>query len=43
MTPSFNVLAKRAGVGVGTVYRHFADHKALLGGLAEAQLTELKP
>ncbi len=42
MTPSFNVLAKRAGVGVGTVYRHFADHKALLGGLAEAQLTELE-
>jgi len=41
-TPSFNVLAKTAGVGVGTVYRHFADHKALLGALAEAPLSEIE-
>jgi AcrR family transcriptional regulator len=40
--PSFNVLAKRAGVGVGTVYRHFKDNKELLAGLAEAQLAELE-
>jgi AcrR family transcriptional regulator len=40
--PSFNELARRAGVGVGTVYRHFADHTALLAGLVEAQFTELE-
>jgi AcrR family transcriptional regulator len=42
ITPSFNALAKRAGVGVGTVYRHFVDHQALLGGLAEEHLAELE-
>jgi AcrR family transcriptional regulator len=42
LAPSFNELAKKAGVGVGTVYRHFADHQALLAGLVEAQLTELE-
>src|SRR5271155_943623 len=42
ITPSFNVMAKRAGVGVGTVYRHFADHQALLGGLAEGHLAEIE-
>lgn len=41
-TPSFNALAKRAGVGVGTVYRHFADHHGLLLGLVETQLAEIE-
>lgn len=36
--PSFNVLAKTAKVGVGTVYRHFADQKALLSAMAEDDL-----
>jgi AcrR family transcriptional regulator len=40
--PSFNDLAKSAGVGVGTVYRHFTDPQALLAGLAEAQFAELE-
>ena len=39
-TPSFNALAARAEVGVGTVYRHFADQHALLSALAEVQLAE---
>ena len=30
-----NVLAKAAGVGVGTVYRHFPSNQALLEALAE--------
>jgi AcrR family transcriptional regulator len=42
LTPSFNALAKRAGVGVGTVYRHFADHQALLAGLVERQFVDLE-
>jgi AcrR family transcriptional regulator len=42
LEPSFNDLAKRAGVGVGTVYRHFADHAALLAGLAEALLADFE-
>jgi AcrR family transcriptional regulator len=37
-TPAFNDLAKAAGVGVGTVYRHFADEKALLSAMAEGDL-----
>jgi AcrR family transcriptional regulator len=41
LAPSFNELAKRAGVGVGTVYRHFADQHALLLGLVEDQMAEL--
>ncbi|MFO0685921.1 MAG: TetR family transcriptional regulator [Sandaracinus sp.] len=36
--PSFNALAKEAGVGVGTVYRHFESAAALAGALAEAPL-----
>lgn len=40
--PSFNELAKRAGVGVGTVYRNFADPQALLAGLVKAQLYALQ-
>ncbi len=39
--PPFNELARQAGVGVGTVYRHFADHRALLAGLVEEQLAKL--
>lgn len=40
--PSFNELAKQAGVGVGTVYRHFADQQALLAGLVQEQLEEFR-
>jgi AcrR family transcriptional regulator len=40
--PAFNALARRAGVGVGTVYRHFADHPALLAGLVEGQFAALE-
>jgi len=32
---TFHELAAAAGVGVGTVYRHFADKNALLGALIE--------
>jgi AcrR family transcriptional regulator len=32
---SFHELAEAAGVGVGTVYRHFADKNALFGALIE--------
>jgi AcrR family transcriptional regulator len=32
---TFHELAEAAGVGVGTVYRHFADRNALLGALVE--------
>lgn len=39
--PSFNLLAQRAGVGVGTVYRHFPDHHALLAALVEDQFADL--
>ena len=39
---SFNELAKKAGVGVGTVYRHFENQRALLAGLVEAQLAQFK-
>lgn len=41
LSPSLNGIAKRAGVGVGTVYRHFADHQALIEALAEQQLDSL--
>ncbi len=40
--PSFNELAREAEVGVGTVYRHFADAQALLAGMAEDQLSGFK-
>jgi AcrR family transcriptional regulator len=40
--PTFNELATEAGVGVGTVYRHFADAAALTVGLVDAQLAELE-
>jgi AcrR family transcriptional regulator len=42
LTPSFNELARRTGVGVGTVYRHFPDYPALLAGLVEDRLAELE-
>jgi len=42
VAPSFNDLAKHAGIGVGTVYRHFADHRALLAGLVEDQIVQLE-
>ncbi|MES2644918.1 MAG: helix-turn-helix domain-containing protein [Myxococcota bacterium] len=41
LTPSLNDIARRAGVGVGTVYRHFADHRALVEALAVEHLGAL--
>ena len=35
---SLNELARRAGVGVGTVYRHFVDKEAVLNALFEHRL-----
>lgn len=35
---SLNELARRAGVGVGTVYRHFEDKQAVLAALFERRL-----
>lgn len=40
-TLPFNVIARSAEVGVGTVYRHFPSRQLLLNGLAEASLREL--
>jgi AcrR family transcriptional regulator len=34
-------IARRAGVGIGTVYRHFPNKEALLDALLADQLTEL--
>lgn len=34
-------IAARAGVSVGTLYNHFADREALLGGLAAARFAEM--
>jgi AcrR family transcriptional regulator len=34
-------IARRAGVGVGTVYRHFPTKEALIEGLAEARFERL--
>ncbi|GAA1948873.1 helix-turn-helix domain-containing protein [Microbacterium deminutum] len=31
----FNLIAERAGVGKGTLYRHFIDREALMQGLAD--------
>ncbi|WP_236795297.1 TetR/AcrR family transcriptional regulator [Amycolatopsis sp. GM8] len=36
-----NTIARLAGVGVGTVYRHFPGRQALLEALSSASLTEL--
>ena len=41
MTPSLNDLARHAGVGVGTVYRHFATHDVLIEALADERLSEV--
>jgi AcrR family transcriptional regulator len=40
--PAFNALARAAGVGVGTVYRHFADESALVEALAAEPLEALR-
>ncbi len=37
----FNDLARRAGVGIGTVYRQFPTRQALLEAIVSAQLREL--
>lgn len=39
---SFAAIAVAAGVGQATVYRHFADRRALLGELAEEDMTRLE-
>jgi AcrR family transcriptional regulator len=39
--PTLNELARRAGVGVATVYRHFADATALIAAVMETQLAQL--
>lgn len=38
---SFNALAQAAGVGVGTVYRHFTDPDALLDALIEVRIERI--
>lgn len=38
---SMGMVAQRAGVGVGTVYRHFTDKRALLGAVLNAELERL--
>lgn len=40
--PTFNELAKAAEVGVGTVYRHFPDARALLTAIAEEDLAAFR-
>lgn len=39
--PTLNDLARRAGVGVATVYRHFPDVTALMAAVMETQLAQL--
>ena len=39
---ALNALARRAGVGVGTVYRHFPTSQALLEAVASEALDELR-
>src|SRR3954468_20747725 len=39
---SMNVIAKRAGVGAGTLYRHFPNRDALLAALLQARDEELE-
>ncbi|GAA4082696.1 TetR/AcrR family transcriptional regulator [Nonomuraea soli] len=41
MSLQLNDLARRAGIGVGTVYRHFPTRRALLESLAEPAFTAL--
>lgn len=38
---SFNAIAKKAGVGVGTVYRHFATPEALILAVYEREVAHL--
>jgi AcrR family transcriptional regulator len=38
---SLDAIAKRAGVGAGTLYRHFPNREALLDALLEARADEL--
>lgn len=38
---SMEDIAREAGVGVGTLYRHFPDRRALLDGIAVVTLREL--
>jgi AcrR family transcriptional regulator len=38
---SFNAIAKRAGVGVGTVYRHFATPEALILAVYQREVQHL--
>jgi AcrR family transcriptional regulator len=39
--PTLNELARRAGVGVATVYRHFPDATALMAAVMETELAQL--
>lgn len=39
---SFHDVAREAGVGIGTVYRHFADKDALLGALVEQRFDAVR-
>ncbi|MGM1061307.1 TetR/AcrR family transcriptional regulator [Saccharothrix sp. Mg75] len=41
ITGSLDAIAKRAGVGPGTLYRHFPNREALLAALLEARDAEL--
>lgn len=40
-TLSFNVIARKAGVGVGTVYRHFPTQEALILAVYEREVRHL--
>ncbi|MEU6789345.1 TetR family transcriptional regulator [Nonomuraea angiospora] len=42
ITGSMDAIAKRAGVGPGTLYRHFPNREALLAALLQARDEELK-
>ncbi|WP_241249830.1 TetR/AcrR family transcriptional regulator [Rhodococcus sp. X156] len=41
ITGSLDAIAKRAGVGAGTLYRHFPNREALLDALLRARAEEL--
>jgi AcrR family transcriptional regulator len=38
--PPLDAIARRAGVGIGTLYRHFADRESLLNTVAERVLDQ---